>query len=183
MPVKYEIPPTFQLTFEKSDGNAYQIRTSQVLPVPLTEAFPFFESPENLAEITPDWLEFRVLNGEEGGSVFEGAEFHYTIRWFAVKLRWHTKITEYRPPELFTDVQVRGPYASWEHLHTFTEVPEGTLMRDQATYRIPFGPIGKFFNRFIIKEQMEDIFTYRAVRAAEWAGGNFTRKLAGQPRH
>ncbi|MCG2723013.1 MAG: hypothetical protein L6290_13530 [Thermodesulfovibrionales bacterium] len=49
MSVKYEVPPTFQLMFEKSGGNAYQIKTSQVLPVPVTKAFSFFESPENLA--------------------------------------------------------------------------------------------------------------------------------------
>jgi len=183
MPVKYKIPATFQFVFEKTNGNAYRIRTSQVLSVPLTEVFSFFESPENLADITPDWLEFRVLNGKEGVSVFEGAEFHYTIRWLSAKLRWHTKITEYRPPERFTDVQVRGPYASWEHLHTFAEVPGGTLIRDQVTYRIPFGLIGKFFNRFIINEQMKDIFTYRAVRVAEWASGTFRRKLAEHIRH
>jgi ligand-binding SRPBCC domain-containing protein len=78
---------------------------------------------------------------------------------------------EYLPPKQFTDAQVKGPYAMWKHLHTFESVPEGTLMQDSITYRIPFGFIGKILYRFIIMNQLKNIFSYRAVRIAEWADG------------
>lgn len=175
---KYKIPPTFQMKFGKSGKGVYQLKTSQVLPLPLKTAFSFFEAPENLFEITPDWLEFRFHNKEQRSRTYQGAEFDYTIRWFSVKLKWRTRISEYIPPERFTDIQVKGPYASWEHLHTFAEVPEGTLMRDRVTYRLPLYVIGNIANKFFIRQQLEDIFSYRAMRIAEWASGTFRSKLS-----
>jgi ligand-binding SRPBCC domain-containing protein len=71
----------------------------------------------------------------------------------------------------------------WRHLHTFEPVPEGTLIRDSVTYRIPFGFIGKIFHRFIIMKQLKDIFSYRAVRIAEWADGTLKSKLTSHNHH
>jgi ligand-binding SRPBCC domain-containing protein len=174
---KYNLPPTFRISFKKLDSHTYLLKTSQVLAVPGEKAFSFFETPENLFEITPDWLNFRLDNIGEQSKTYEGAEFDYTIRWFSIKIRWHTKISEYLPPERFTDVQVKGPYVIWRHLHTFKTVPEGTLMQDSVTYRIPFSLTGKILYRFIIKKHLHDIFSYRAVRVAEWADGTFKSKL------
>ena len=81
---------------------------------------------------------------------------------------------------MFTDVQIKGPYAMWSHLHTFEPVPEGTRMRDFVTYRIPFGILGEFFHGFIVKRQLQDIFLYRAVRISEWADGTFKSTLSSQ---
>jgi ligand-binding SRPBCC domain-containing protein len=174
---KYELPATFQIMFEKSDRNTYLLSTSQIIAIPVEKAFSFFEKPENLFEITPDWLDFRFDHKGGQSKTYEGAEFNYTIRWFSIKLKWYTKIAEYRPPEMFTDVQVKGPYTMWRHLHTFASFTDGTLMKDFVTYRIPFGLIGEIFHRIIIKKHLEDIFSYRAARIAEWACGTFKSKL------
>jgi ligand-binding SRPBCC domain-containing protein len=173
---KYNLPPTFQISFKKLDSHAYLLKASQVLAVPLEKAFSFFEKPENLFDITPDWLDFKLDKATVRGKTYEGAEFDYTIRWLKIPIRWHAKILEYRPPELFADVQVRGPYKLWRHLHTFEAVPDGTLMRDSITYRIPFGFISEILHKFIILKQLRDIFSYRAVRIAEWADGNMKGK-------
>jgi len=174
---RYNVPPTFQISFETLDAHTYLLRASQILPVPIEKAFSFFEKPEDLFEITPDWLDFKLVNAAVKGATYEGAEFDYIIKWLAIPIKWHAKIVEYLPPEQFTDVQVRGPYALWKHLHTFEAVPNGTLMQDSITYRIPFGPVGKIFHKFIIMKQLRDIFTYRAVRVAEWANGTLMIKL------
>lgn len=174
---KYNLPPTFQITFEKTDRQTYLLITSQILNIHIEKAFSFFENPENLFEITPDWLDFRLKNKCKQNKTFEGAEFDYTIRWFGLRIKWHTIISEYCPPERFIDVQVKGPYAMWTHLHTFEPVSEGTLMRDFVTYRVPFGFLGGIFHGVIIKKQLQDIFSYRAVRIAEWAKGIFESKL------
>jgi ligand-binding SRPBCC domain-containing protein len=168
---KYNLPPTFQIGFETLDGHTYLLRASQILPVPIEKAFSFFEKPEDLFEITPDWLDFKLVDAAVKGATYEGAEFDYTIRWLAIKMKWHAKIVEYLSPEQFTDMQVRGPYALWNHLHTFETVPNGTLMRDLITYRLPFGFLGKIVHKFIVLKQLRDIFSYRAVRIAEWANG------------
>ena len=41
-------------------GRDYLLKTTQTLPIQREKAFAFFESPQNLFEITPDWLDFRI---------------------------------------------------------------------------------------------------------------------------
>ena len=178
---KYAVPETFTIRFDKTDSHTFLLSTHQILPIPMEKAFSFFERPENLSEITPDWLNFRFDRRGIQSKTYKGAEFNYMIRWFGIRIKWHTIISEYCRPELFTDVQVKGPYALWKHLHTFEPVPEGTLMKDLVTYRIPFGFIGNLLLGAIIRKQLRDIFSYRAVRIAEWVSGTFKRKLRSYP--
>lgn len=171
------LPPTFTIEFKQIGCLTYQLMTSQVLPLPRKAAFKFFEDPRNLFEITPDWLDFKIVNMEEKTKTFEGVKFVYTIKWLGVKLKWQSKIIDYRPPERFTDIQLRGPYSFWRHLHIFEEVPEGTLIRDEVTYKLHFA--SKFLHH-LIKRQLYNIFCYRALRIAEWASGEFRPKLKKQ---
>lgn len=172
------LPETFTLVFARIHTNTYQIRTSQIIRLPKEQAFTFFENPRNLSEITPDWLDFTMLDFDIGAQVFEGAEYNYTIKWlpWLGKTKWKSRIIQYRPPETFTDIQVKGPYSYWEHLHTFEAISEGTRMRDIVTYRLPFGPVGQLAHHILIKSQLEDIFSFRAVRISEWSSGNFIWK-------
>lgn len=172
------LPVSFSILLLRINANTHQIRTSQIIRLPRERVFSFFQDPRNLSEITPDWLDFRMLDYEAGARVFEGAEYDYSIRWlpWLRRTRWRSRIAQYRPPERFTDIQVMGPYSSWEHLHTFEEISEGTRIKDTVTYRLPYGLIGQYLHRIIIKSQLEDIFSYRAVRINEWAEGTFSWK-------
>jgi len=171
------LPPTFAIEFRRIDFLRRTLITSQVLPLAPEEVFPFFEDPRNLFEITPDWLDFRMAEGMRS-AVYEGAEFHYTIKLFGVRIGWRSRIVDYRPPERFVDIQLKGPYWHWHHLHTFEAVPEGTLMKDEVTYRPPF--IALPLHGVIIKRRLEDIFSYRAVRVWEWARGEMKPKQRAQ---
>jgi len=169
-------PSAFSLRFRRLDRTTYELAASQVLPLPREQAFAFFEDPRNLFDITPDWLRFVMKDREAKTTMFEGAEFGYTIQWFGIPMPWRSRITGYRPPEEFTDVQLVGPYRSWSHLHTFDDLPDGTLMRDIVTYQLPFGPLGRVVHALAVRKQLEDIFRYRAMRIDEWARGEMKRK-------
>ncbi len=172
------LPETFHLVFVSMHEDTYQLRAEQHIQLPREKAFTFFQDPRNLPEITPDWLDFRMLDAGAGKEVFEGAEYDYSIKWLPWLWRtgWRSRIIHYRPPETFTDIQLKGPYRLWEHLHTFEEIPEGTRMTDTVTYRLPFGFLGKVVHRMLIRSQLADIFSYRASRIDEWASGNFSWK-------
>jgi len=43
----------------------YQINTKQNLPISVKEAWEFLSSPNNLAEITPKYMNFKILSGEQ----------------------------------------------------------------------------------------------------------------------
>ena len=175
------LPPSFTLSIRAGGNSTYELSASQILPLPREQAFTFFEDPRNLFEITPGWLRFVMRDREQMTGMFEGAEFDYTIRWFGVPLPWTSRITGYRPPERFTDIQLAGPYRSWSHLHTFDEAPGGTRMTDIVTYQLPLGPLGRLVHAIAVRRQLEDIFRHRAQRVDAWARGDLLIKGGAAP--
>jgi len=153
------------------DDVIYHLRTSLILPLSPHEAFKFFQDPRNLPEITPDWLDLRIVNNDAVKEVFEGAVFDFIIRWLGFPFKWRSKIIEYKPPKRFIDIQVTGPYRYWRHLHLFEKVSEGTLLKDEVSYKLPVGFLGRLLHKVIVERQLEDIFRYRALRISEWARG------------
>ena len=135
---------------------------------PRVEVFRFFAEPRNLALVTPPWLGVRVVGAPP--AMAAGAVLDYRVRWLGLPLRWRTFIREYDPPVRFVDVQVRGPYARWEHRHLFVEEGEGTRIEDRVVYRPPLGPLGRLAHAAVIGRQLDAIWRYRERRIAELLG-------------
>lgn len=137
------------------------LRTSQFIPRPIDEVFPFFADPQNLRRLTPAsmGIEFRSSDF----AMREGLEIEYRIRPLAgVPITWRAVIEDYDPPHGFTDTQLRGPYRRWEHRHTFRAVEGGTQVDDEVTYEMPFGLLGRLAHLLAVKSELEQIFSHRA---------------------
>ncbi len=132
------------------------------LAKPRADVFAFFADPANLARITPPSLRFRLLTPH--AAMQAGAVLDYRIAWLGVPLRWRTYVREYDPPVRFVDVQVRGPYARWEHRHLFLEEAGGTRVEDRVTYRLPLGPLGRLVHALLVGRQLAAIWEYRRRR-------------------
>lgn len=153
----------------------YVLERKQFLPVPPDEAFRFFDRPENLAEITPAELGFRILTPSPI-AMKEGALIDYTIRVLGMPVRWTTIITSYDPPRGFVDLQLKGPYSFWHHTHAFRAVDGGTEMTDTVRYLLPFGPLGALAHAVAVRRQLEGIFEHRSrVIAGRFPGGPHRR--------
>lgn len=138
----------------------YVLRREQFFEKNIEDVFRFFQQPENLERITPADLKFTILTPKPI-EMKEGALIDYTIKICGVPVRWRTKITGYNPPHSFSDSQLRGPYAVWEHSHRFESVNGGTLMTDEVHYRIPLGPLGRLAHFLFVRRQLNHIFDYR----------------------
>ena len=137
-----------------------------MIPLPRGKTFAFFGDAFNLELITPPFLRFRVLT-RPPVEMREGTVLDYHLSLFGVPFRWRTLIERWRPASLFVDTQVLGPYALWQHTHTFTDLaPDQTLMRDRILYRIPYGVIGMMAHRLVVKRWLKEIFDYRAAAVA-----------------
>jgi ligand-binding SRPBCC domain-containing protein len=141
----------------------YLLERRQLIPRRVSELFEFFEDPRNLAKITPKGMNFRITEMDEP-PIRPGFSIKYEIKWLGIGLSWTTAITEYQPGRKFLDVQTKGPYALWEHEHTFKEINGQTLMKDRVRYALPFGILGSIVHRLIVRRQLEHIFDYRAKR-------------------
>lgn len=153
-------------------ANVHTLRREQRLPGAPEEVFAFFADARNLEAITPPLLRFRVLTPEPI-AMAAGTLIRYRLRVHGVPVGWLTAIREWDPPHRFVDEQLRGPYASWHHTHTFEHHPRGgTLMRDVVRYALPLGPLGELARRLLVARDLEAIFDHRAERIAELLPGN-----------
>lgn len=135
------------------------------LPRPRHQVFEFFADPANLPLVTPRSLGVRLLGAPS--PMAAGAVFDLRIAWLGVPLRWRSFIREYDPPVRFVDVQVRGPYARWEHRHLFFTERDGTWVEDRVTYRLPLGPLGRLTHTLIVGRQLAALWAYRRRKIAE----------------
>ncbi|MBL1214612.1 MAG: SRPBCC family protein [Ignavibacteriae bacterium] len=143
------------------NGKMFNIKSEQIIKLPIEKVFSFFERPENLSLITPKWLKFNILTPEPL-VMKSGAIFDYQIKIFGIPNRWKTLITDYDPPYKFVDEQAKGPYKKWIHTHTFEKIEGGTLVTDNVDYDLYGGAAAKIINEIYIKHSVKSIFTYRS---------------------
>jgi len=139
----------------------YTLKRKQSIARLRWEMFEFFEKPDNLEKITPNSVGFEILTPKPI-KMKTGTVLDYTIRLFGLPVRWTTLITDYDPPQGFSDVALRGPYRFWHHTHTFEENTDGTIMTDEVRYALPLGFIGRIIHALWVKRQLDKIFNYRA---------------------
>jgi ligand-binding SRPBCC domain-containing protein len=137
-----------------------RIEREQLVPLPVGEAFAFFADAFNLEAITPPWLRFRILTPRPI-PMARGTSIEYRLALHSLPFRWRTRIDQWEPGRRFVDTQVKGPFRLWEHTHTFEERPDGTLIRDRITYRMPYGAMGALAHRVLLARDLERIFDYR----------------------
>lgn len=149
------------IKFDQHSG-IYTLQTEQQLPVPLAEAWDFFSSPKNLAEITPPHMGFNITSTVDA-KAYAGQIITYKVGILPfVKSSWVTEITQVKEQQFFIDEQRFGPYSMWHHEHWFEAVDENTtLMKDKISYKIPFGILGHLAQSLFIKKQLNTIFSYR----------------------
>jgi ligand-binding SRPBCC domain-containing protein len=140
----------------------------QRLPGPPAAVFPFFGDPLNLERITPPWLRFRVVT-DGPIEMAVGTLIEYRLRLHGVPVRWLTRIDVWEPPLRFVDRQLRGPYRSWVHEHSFAaDGAGGTLMRDRVDYALPLGPLGSLADVALVRRDLRRIFDHRAESVARF---------------
>jgi ligand-binding SRPBCC domain-containing protein len=143
----------------------HTLKREQIIPLPIEEVFAFFADAANLETITPAWLNFRILTPGPI-AMRAGARLDYRLKWHRLPIAWKTEIVAWKPPYGFTDVQLRGPYRLWHHVHSFFAESEGTRMIDLVSYHLPLGAIGELAHSVLVRRDLERVFDYR-YRAIE----------------
>lgn len=127
---------------------------------PLEAVFDFFSRAENLERITPPELGFRILTPLPI-EMKQDVEIDYQIRLNGIPMRWRTLIPVWQPPQEFVDEQIKGPYKTWIHRHSFEAIDsQRTRMRDLVRYELPLTPFGDILFP-IIGGKVRSIFEHR----------------------
>ena len=161
----------------------------QWVPAKLHKVFEFFCDPQNFVVIMPPEIGTRILQLEklapsETGRLAEAAgkgtriEFSFrTVPLLPFRMKWLAEVVEFVPYERFRDIQVRGPFKTWEHTHGFVaqtrNATEGTLITDEILYTVGLSSLGGMADETIIRLALARTFAHRR-RIVEklLAGGN-----------
>jgi ligand-binding SRPBCC domain-containing protein len=153
--------PAQGLTEARVFRDVYTLSTWQWLPRAQDEVFAFFADAFNLERITPGFLRFRVLTPPPI-AMAAGTLIDYRLRLHGVPVSWRTEITVWEPSHRFCDVQLRGPYREWVHMHTFEPKDGGTLVHDVVRYRlIGPDPATRVIHRVLVGPDTTRIFEHR----------------------
>jgi hypothetical protein len=78
---------------------------------------------------------------------------------------WRTWISEHTACEegcMFRDIQIKGPFARWEHTHRFEpDGPSACYLEDRVEYALPLGALGKLSAGRFVRRKLDRLFAYR----------------------
>jgi ligand-binding SRPBCC domain-containing protein len=139
----------------------YTFRSVQNLPITVDQAWEFISNPKNLKVITPDYMGFVTLSGDEK-PLYAGQLIQYIVTpLLGIPMKWVTEITNVEEKKYFVDQQLFGPYSLWHHKHFIKEIPGGVEMEDIVDYKVPLGILGQLVHPFLVKPKLNEIFEYR----------------------
>lgn len=146
-----------------------QFTKRSLLPVDAATAFRWHERPGALQRLTPPWERVEVI--ETPTSLQPGTEAKIRVfigPWSKV---WVARHTRYVPDREFQDVQVSGPFASFEHTHRIIpQDQQSCWLEDQIEFAPPGGSIGRWLGSGWIRQTLDRAFRYRhAVTTADLA--------------
>lgn len=134
--------------------------TSLVLKAPVERVFDFSIRPANIVRISPPVLGLKFVDSPEAYS--PGAKFEFKVQAWGTVQTSLFEIVEFERPNVFVEVQLKGPMKSWLHEHRFTVNADGqTVVSNRIEFTPPGGLVGLLVTESKILDNLEDGFFHR----------------------
>lgn len=146
------------------------IKESLIAATP-EQVFAFHELPDAFERLIPPWENVRIVQRADISQIGSRAIIEQKI-FGLVPSRWVAEHTAYDPPFMFEDVQVSGPFASWQHRHLIVPHPDGAILRDEIDLEPPLGALGALAAPIFIIPKIEKMFQYRHEVTKAWCESN-----------
>lgn len=130
------------------------------IPAPASELFAWHARPGAFERLAPPWQRVRVVEKREGLGPGSGVTFDVKVG--PVPVRWIAEHRDTVPGVQFRDVQVRGPFARWEHTHRMEPAGDAAShLEDRIDYALPFGLAGALVGDATARAEIGRLLTYR----------------------
>ena len=124
----------------------------------------------------------RAVAGRMSGLIDLGEQVTWRARHAGIVFQLTVRITAFDRPHHFRDSIVAGPFRAFEHDHRFSEVPDGTIMRDVIAFRAPFGLLGRIAEVAFLRHHLARVLGKRAeaIKARAEHGDSNTAAVASR---
>ncbi len=133
---------------------------STKINAPAEAVFAWHEREGAFERLTPPWEPVRIVR--RTGSIHDGDRLEMEMGKPPASIRWVAEHRDYRPGASFCDVQVRGPFARWEHTHRVEpNGPDSCTLTDDIRYELPLGSLADAVAGGFVRRKIERMFHYR----------------------
>lgn len=123
------------------------------------EVFAWHSRPGAFERLRPPWESVEVLQCT--GTIKNGDRLIVAMQMGPMKIKWIAEHHGYIEGRQFRDVQLKGPFAKWEHTHLMLpDGPSACFLEDRVEFELPFGIMGKPGKKFVIRK-LNRMFEYR----------------------
>jgi ligand-binding SRPBCC domain-containing protein len=133
---------------------------------PASAVFAFLDRPSNLKQVLPGTL--AVSLEAHPRDLRPGTLFHYRLHRWPLDFQWAVVVSDYRPPESFTNVKATGYFPKWALEHEIVPKGEESELRMRLSYEVPNGIYATVTNHYVIRDAMLELVSVsiRAIRDA-----------------
>ena len=130
------------------------------MPASAEAVFDWHEAPGAFEQLTPSWERVRVLRHD--GGIRDGARVSLLVGPAPFSVRWDLEHRDYQHGRSFTDLQRRGPFRYWKHVHRMIpQGPDACVLEDTIEYELPLGGLGRLFGHPFVQRKLKRLFAYR----------------------
>ncbi len=143
-----------------------QFEYASVLQATPAEVYEWHSREGALERLTPPWEKVEIEGRVTG--LRPGSRVYLRLRQGPLRVSWVAEHTAVEPNVAFADIQVAGPFRSWEHWHRFEPTENGAcLLRDTIQYELPLGRLGGALGQRYVSKSLERTFSYRHRTTAD----------------
>lgn len=137
------------------------LKQEAIINKPIREVFDFFGNAENLKLLTPPQIPFGI-HTPLPIIMHKGTLIDYTIKISGIAMNWRTEIIKWEPPYCFIDKQIKGPYHTWIHEHTFEQLEvDKTRMTDTLQFQSPGWIFEPLVHHLFVNKKVQELFRFR----------------------
>jgi ligand-binding SRPBCC domain-containing protein len=126
---------------------------------PLEKVFGWHIREGAFERLKPPWEKFKVIG--RSGSIQNNGIVKLRTKIGPISMKWAIKHAEYIPEKQFKDIQIKGVFSSFVHLHLFERFGTSCMLEDRIEYSLPVGRVGRLAAHQFVDRNLRKIFDYR----------------------
>ena len=136
--------------------------TRSPMPASADDVYAWHARPGAFQRLQPPWEPIRMV-GSEGAFGTDGHRVAFQASLLGpIKGTWLAEAYDFQPGVRFQDRQLKGPFAFWNHTHSFIpDGPHSSFLDEHIEYRLPGGALGRLLAGRTVRKRLEAMFRYR----------------------